>query len=264
MEAKGIVYKVTNMVNGKIYIGQTTNSLHKRWIAHKSLARCGRKNRDVSVLARAISKYGEESFLVESICCPISLDNLDGLERGFILSIQTLVPEGYNIHPGGRTSRGRKTSEETKLKQSEALKGRTFTETHCRAISEAKKGVPIAYSEEGRKAKREKMLGNSHAKGHRHTEDTRKQMSASTLGKTYALGSRRSEEFKQRMSEDRKGVQAGLKNSNSRGLVYTPFGVFESTTEAALNQSFSRATVADRCRSPLPQWCEYFWERQSK
>jgi predicted GIY-YIG superfamily endonuclease len=31
-----VIYKITNLINGKIYIGETTRSFNKRWNEHKS------------------------------------------------------------------------------------------------------------------------------------------------------------------------------------------------------------------------------------
>ena len=51
----GVVYLITNTVNGKVYVGQTINGLSKRWKGHKNDVRNGSQN----PLHRAIRKYGE-------------------------------------------------------------------------------------------------------------------------------------------------------------------------------------------------------------
>lgn len=58
------IYKITNKINGKIYIGQTTWTIHDRWIGHCSDARTGRNN---SAIDKAINKYGKENFIVECL-----------------------------------------------------------------------------------------------------------------------------------------------------------------------------------------------------
>ena len=56
-----IIYKITNNINGKIYIGQTTQSLANRWSQHtKEISKCFR-------MKAAIKKYGKESFSIEEI-----------------------------------------------------------------------------------------------------------------------------------------------------------------------------------------------------
>lgn len=48
------IYKITNNINGKIYIGQTKTSIERRFISHKSAARRGINY----ILYKAIRKYG--------------------------------------------------------------------------------------------------------------------------------------------------------------------------------------------------------------
>lgn len=58
----GVIYKITNILNGKIYIGQTTKSIEKRFGQHK----CATGNRNSSI-SSSIRKYGEENFSIEII-----------------------------------------------------------------------------------------------------------------------------------------------------------------------------------------------------
>ena len=61
----GFIYKITNDINQKVYIGKTTKSLEKRWQEHKQAAYRGRdKNRP---LYNAIRKYGEQYFSIELV-----------------------------------------------------------------------------------------------------------------------------------------------------------------------------------------------------
>ena len=65
MEVKSmIIYKITNKQNGKMYIGQTINSLEDRWKRHQSDAL---NNIIDTHFARAIRYYGVDSFIVEII-----------------------------------------------------------------------------------------------------------------------------------------------------------------------------------------------------
>ena len=56
----GIIYKVTNLVNNKIYIGQTERTLKERWEQHKYKEGCRH-------LHNAILKYGAYNFKIEEI-----------------------------------------------------------------------------------------------------------------------------------------------------------------------------------------------------
>lgn len=59
-----IIYKLTNKINNKIYIGQTKSTLEIRWNGHTYAARHNSNN---MLITKAIRKYGPESFLKESI-----------------------------------------------------------------------------------------------------------------------------------------------------------------------------------------------------
>jgi group I intron endonuclease len=113
-----IIYKVTNKKNGKLYIGQTTQRLGERWWQH-----CHRSpsQKDRSCLYSAIKKYGEEAFTIEEIDTATSLDELNIKEATYIKALNTLSPNGYNLHLGGDA---RICHEETKEKISATLKGR--------------------------------------------------------------------------------------------------------------------------------------------
>lgn len=69
----GYIYKITNNINGKIYIGQTIGAIEKRFAEHKNAAKNGCRY----ALHRVIRKYGIENFSIEEIeQCPIEeLDN---------------------------------------------------------------------------------------------------------------------------------------------------------------------------------------------
>ena len=59
-----IIYKITNKINNKVYIGLTTNTLKYRWSRHISES----KNvNDTKHLYKAIRKYGVENFVIEQI-----------------------------------------------------------------------------------------------------------------------------------------------------------------------------------------------------
>lgn len=113
----GIVYCITNAVNGKKYIGQTTTTLNRRWLFHKYSAKTGSS----FVLHAAIRKYGEVCFIIEQISQEDSPCELNKKEASLIASMKTLVPLGYNLTTGG--DRFEHTSE-TKAKISAANRNR--------------------------------------------------------------------------------------------------------------------------------------------
>lgn len=98
MNKYGIIYKITNTVNGKSYIGQCTCTLTKRWKMHRTASRL---NRSSSVFHNSINKYGYQNFKVEEILSCFSKEELDKMEDFYIKQYDTLTPNGYNIKEGG-------------------------------------------------------------------------------------------------------------------------------------------------------------------
>lgn len=95
------LYKITNIVNSKIYIGQTNNP-NLRWSQHKSNAKYNRGNQ---VITRAITKYGENNFDFEVIASCLTKENADLSEQDVILQYDCLNHlKGYNVAAGGNTT----------------------------------------------------------------------------------------------------------------------------------------------------------------
>ena len=84
------VYQITNLINGKIYIG-ITNDYIKRWSNHRC---CNSPN---MVLARAIKKYGVEHFKFEVLLSGLSVEEADEKEEELIIEKNCRVPYGYNV-----------------------------------------------------------------------------------------------------------------------------------------------------------------------
>ena len=83
------IYKITNKINGKVYIGQSVN-IQRRWRNHKSAIN------DSFPIHKAFKKYGLENFDFEVLeeCC---IEDLSKREQYYILYFNSLVPNGYNI-----------------------------------------------------------------------------------------------------------------------------------------------------------------------
>jgi group I intron endonuclease len=89
MQLFGIIYKITNKHNGKVYIGQTTKSLSYRWSCHKLPSSGSVK------LRKAIQKYGPDSFLIEEFYNAFDRRELDRRESELIASFDS-IRNGYN------------------------------------------------------------------------------------------------------------------------------------------------------------------------
>lgn len=130
-----IIYKITNKINGKVYIGQTIVSLNQRWSKHKSDSKKG----SILAIHCAIRKYGINNFIIEEIDGANSLTELNYKEWLLINNYNSMYPFGYNIKPGGNNREflketkekiGKKTKErmtvEMRDRISKSLKGRKF------------------------------------------------------------------------------------------------------------------------------------------
>ena len=82
-----------NLINGKIYIGQT-NNIQRRWANHKC------SNSDM-VIARALRKYGVDNFHFEILLRGLTPEEANQKEVEFIKEKNSLVPNGYNVATGG-------------------------------------------------------------------------------------------------------------------------------------------------------------------
>ena len=58
-----VVYKITNLITGKLYIGQTVQTLEQRWKQHLVFVN---RNKNTK-LSNTIRKYGPQSFIIELI-----------------------------------------------------------------------------------------------------------------------------------------------------------------------------------------------------
>ena len=95
---EGIIYKITNIINNKVYIGQTVNTLKNRWCKHCHSNGC-------KMLYNAILKYGKDNFTQE-IIETVPIDKLDEREIYWISFYKSNEKQfGYNILQGGNLGR---------------------------------------------------------------------------------------------------------------------------------------------------------------
>lgn len=141
----GYIYKTTNLVNSKIYIGQhTANQFEpEKYIGSGVL------------LKKAITKYGINNFSCKLLAWAETIEELNKLEIFYIKKYNSMNPKiGYNLCPGGETNYGyvftdeqrehqrlthlnKKPSDEAIKKQAKKLKGRiTITDgQHIKLIN---------------------------------------------------------------------------------------------------------------------------------
>lgn len=127
----GIIYKAINLINGKVYIGQTTRDLGIRISRHLYDAKIENK----TIFQRALNKYGKDSFHWEIIDKSDNQEDLDIKEVYWIRHYNSFYgnkdSNGYNMTIGGYGASGenhpsfnKEVTEDTKIKISKSLKGK--------------------------------------------------------------------------------------------------------------------------------------------
>lgn len=139
MEKISGIYCIENLVNGKKYIGQSTN-ICKRLKSH--ISDLSRREHSNKYLQNSWDKYGEDNFdfYMLEFC---DIDLLDDREIFYINLLKTQNEDyGYNLANGGRVNRGWKFTEDQRRHMSEAHIGKRLSdscrqhmcESHRRAI----------------------------------------------------------------------------------------------------------------------------------
>jgi group I intron endonuclease len=186
-----IIYKTTNKLNGKIYVGFDSLNRPIEKYAGSGL-----------LIKKAIEKYGLRNFEKE-ILEHVSEENWQEREQYWIEKLNA-QENGYNITPGGMggdTLSNHPELDQIRKKLSEKNSGRIFTEERNQKISHALKNRP--FSEEHKKAISENhhdVSGeNNPMYGKNHKEESRKKMSEKHSGKVLT------EEHKRKVGEASRG-----------------------------------------------------------
>ena len=97
-----VVYLITNLINGKVYVGQTWRGADTRWKGHISSS----ENGDSLYFARAIRKYGKENFSLGILSTAADQDSLNVYEKRWIALLNSSNKKcGYNLDLGGSNGR---------------------------------------------------------------------------------------------------------------------------------------------------------------
>jgi len=181
------IYCVTNNLNFKEYVGQTTVNRNK--VGHGK------------AITEAYFKYGKENFSYDKICSSINSRNLlNYLEKFWIKTFDSIAPNGYNIELGG-TDKG-EVSEQTKQKLRKANLGKVVSDSTKQKISNSLKGDKNPfYGKTHTIDNIEKIKeANSHSKKP-HTTKSKQKMSEKASGENNPFyGKKHSEEAKLKMS----------------------------------------------------------------
>lgn len=197
------IYRITNLINGKTYIGQ-----HKYKKLDDSYMGSGK------ILKQAIKKHGIENFKKEILYSRIQYkETADDMERFAIAKERAIGKAEYNIADGGNNiggwNKGIPASEESKIKNREAHLGKKrgpLSEETRKKIGEAQKGeknhmygkIPWNKGKKGLQTAWNKGRP-SPMKGKHISEETKMKISIGNKGKS------KSEEHKKKISESLKG-----------------------------------------------------------
>lgn len=138
-----IIYKATNLLNGKIYIGQTVRSLEERVQEHMRHKK--------SVFDKALAKYGIDNFEIAIIDNAETIDELNEKEAYWIKYYNSFSENGYNMCEGGGNTKGYHHKDISKKAMSEKKKvayigegnpfyGKYHSEATRKRFSETRKG----------------------------------------------------------------------------------------------------------------------------
>jgi group I intron endonuclease len=197
------LYKITNQLNGKVYIGQS-NKEKERWRQHKYFGRNPDKTNQY--IHKAMNKYGIDNFTYEVICTSLTQEDANEAEKQLIIQYDSRNKEkGYNLAPGGDSAWNTGLPAEQ-----QPMYGKHHSEDSRKKISESNIGKLNPHSDEWRE-----KASKAH-KGRPKTEEWKKKISQSNLGVKRSLdtrqamseaklGSKLSEETKEKMSIPKKG-----------------------------------------------------------
>lgn len=143
----GIIYIITNIINGKVYVGQTTQTLIHRKKDHRF--RFVHKTYKNSIVYLAFEKYGWDNFVWAVVHKCYSKEELDEMESFYIDEFNSKPPNGYNLTDGGDGGTlGYKHTKEDKIKMSKLKDGMYLGENNPfygkHHTKEAKQAMSVA------------------------------------------------------------------------------------------------------------------------
>lgn len=137
-----ILYRATNRITGKSYIGATSRKLNQRIACHFSDAKKRRK--EGSAFHDAIRSYGREAFSFEQIASATDWPSLLAMERVAVEIYATVAPSGYNLSLGGEGALGLVKSAATREKIAAANRGRKHSPETIAKIAAGNRGKSLS------------------------------------------------------------------------------------------------------------------------
>ena len=261
----GFIYKITNKINNKCYIGKTSGTIEKRFQEHIKAARY---DNNKICLYQAMHKYGIENFIVEEIEeCDNSI--LSSKEIYYIQYFDS-YKNGYNMTVGGegRNKYNYREIVEKYLELGSEKNTASFFQCSLSVVQKAcesynikiKKGLSAEYwaSEEGQKRKEQIRELGRRSKGRIVSQETRQKLSQSLKGKYCGennpmFGKKFSEEHKQKLVEN--SAMAKPVRCVETGEVFS--SALQASKKVGLKSS---AGISKCCSGERKTAGEFHWE----
>ena len=268
----GIIYKATNLINGKVYIGQTTNPLEQRVKQHFF------KKDDGTYFHNALKKYGQDGFKWDVIDYADNEDDLSKKEIYWIAYYESFLDKnkGYNSTSGGETSKsiseavrlkisiknkgkvitkehreklrqafiGRNVSNETRVKISKAVKGEKNGMFGRKHTDEEKENLRKKSSERKHTQESKDKIGKAH-KGKNVSDETKAKLSRAKTGKKLPP-------FSEQHIEKLREANVGGKNPQAKSLICLDTGeIYECIQEASSKTGIHYKQISRCCNGKI-------------
>lgn len=208
MEQTYCIYKITNQINGKAYIGFTKNFMKRMW-DHNRTANKGKGQ----AIHAAIRKYGWDNFSKEELYYSTDKQHALDMEDVFINLHETKGVKGYNVTRGGQQGPPKGYVRKPMTKEQLArFHDRAEDPEIRRKISEALRGNKNRLGRPHVVTEKMKEKMSEAQKGHHPPNEHQKEVARAFMkGNKYALGSKLSEERKQKLREAARNMDHSYK-----------------------------------------------------
>lgn len=230
-----VIYKITNLINGKIYIGKQVRNNPNYYGSGL-------------IIKQSIQKYGKENFSKDIICECESLDELNEKEIYWIEKLNA-IEKGYNITKGGDggdTTTNHPNKYEIIEKRRLANKGKKRSKEFCILISEIAKNVdPNIRKKAGLKG------GKTKRKRIKEKGFTDKELAAQNQNREKLIIYNKSKEARERVSKQFKGKTKTFSEDHKKNIGLASKGrkipgkkiIIDKTTYDSLHEAFRLLSI---------------------
>ena len=175
-----IIYKITNTITNKCYVGQTQRTMNKRFQEHIRHSKHG----VITCLYNAMRKYGVENFEIVEIDRATTADELNQKEIYWISKLNTMSPNGYNEMAGGDNNP--MNSEFVQNKHKNKMQSADVRQKISQTMKQFRKEHPFSVEHRERLAR--SALGNKNSQGKKRTVEAIQKTSQSLYKQITLIG----------------------------------------------------------------------------